>query len=273
MADIIRPIEPFELTQGFGSNPALYAKFGLAGHNGWDLKTKYSDSPLGRRYILASWLSEFYRRGIDPPGYGTFFEVVVRIYATWKLTYAHCFSIEDFKSKTEGQSMAISDNTGNSTGAHLHLTVKRINIVGGKHQVQNYNNGYFGAINPQEFFNEVRRYKADNNKPQPVEGLKIELDEATFTRLVTKSGNRDETWKELGLSEEPVNAKADDAIAAIKGYKNQISTLEKKLTELTSPSTSPPGQPNQTPPTDDSQFKPLFTLFGTTVYVKKGVNE
>lgn len=160
MGDIVTPIVPFELTQGFGGNAAAYAKFGLAGHNGWDFKTKFNDTPKGQRYILASWLSKFYAKGDEGTGgYGKYFQVLVQLQNLYQLTYAHCFSIEAFKEKTEGDHMAISDNTGNSTGAHCHFTVKRGKVVNGVFQADNYNNGYFGAIEPQIFFDELRKAK------------------------------------------------------------------------------------------------------------------
>mgnify|MGYP001565053707 CR=1 FL=1 len=163
MADITRPIEPFELTQGFGVNPQNYAKFGLKGHNGWDLKTKWPDTPKGNRYILSSWLSKFYGSGNEGNyGYGLYFEVTVQLYNLYKLTNAHCSSFESFQERKEAETMGISDNTGNSTGSHLHLTVKRGKIINGKFVYDNGNNGFFGAVNPQEFFDELRRFKKEN---------------------------------------------------------------------------------------------------------------
>lgn len=161
MSDIVRPIEPFELTQGFGGNPAAYKRFGLKGHNGWDIRTKYPDTPKGQRYILSSWFSRFYGKGNEGnDGFGLYFETTIRLNNTYKLTFAHCFSIESFTERKEGEHMAISDNTGNSTGAHLHLTVKRGHFEGNKFVHDNANNGYLGAINPQEFFDELRKFKA-----------------------------------------------------------------------------------------------------------------
>lgn len=134
MADIIRPIEPFELTQGFGGNAAAYARFGLKGHNGWDLRTKFPDTPQGRRSILASWLMEFYKQANEGnDGYGLYFETICKLKSIWKITFGHCHSVDHFVSKNEGENMAISDNTGNSTGPHTHITTKRIKIVDGKH--------------------------------------------------------------------------------------------------------------------------------------------
>lgn len=169
MSDITRPIEPFELTQGFGDNPANYAQFGLKGHNGWDLKTVFLDTPQGRRFILSSWNSKFYGKGNEGNGgYGLYFEVIVELKNTWKLTFAHCLSIENFIEKKEGETMGISDSTGNVTGPHLHLTTKKGKLVNGIFQSDNYNNGYFGAIEPQEFFNELRAVKYPNN-PVPTD--------------------------------------------------------------------------------------------------------
>lgn len=233
MADIFRPIEPFELTQGFGENPASYAKFGLKGHNGWDLRTKLPDTPQGHRDILSSWLSEFYRVGVDPQGYGNFFEVVVKLKSIWKLTYAHCLSIQTFKTRGEGESMAISDNTGNSTGAHLHLTVKRIKIVNGVHETQDNNNGFFGAVDPQQFFDEVRSWKNSGKEPKPEGGLMVQLEEAKFMELVQKSTNRDELYGHLGLPLNPVEPNIDKPKSVIEGYKNLATGLQGQLAAAT----------------------------------------
>lgn len=231
MADIVRPIEPFELTQGFGENPASYAKFGLAGHNGWDFRTKFPDTPEGRRYILASWLMEFYRQGTDPTGYGLFFETVVRLKSIWKLTFGHCHSIEQFTTKNEGDHMAISDNTGNSTGSHLHLTCKRIKIENGVHVVQNYNNGYFGAVNPQEFFDELRAYKLAGGKPPETGGLMVQVDDKVYMTLIDKCNNRDQLYDYLGVPRDPVEATIDKPKAVIEGYKNLATGLQRQLAE------------------------------------------
>lgn len=241
MADIIRPIEPFELTQGFGENPASYARFGLKGHNGWDLRTKFADTPKGHRNIMASWLMEFYRKGNEgSDGYGLFFETVCKLKNTWKLTFAHCLSVENFTAKNEGETMAISDNTGNSTGSHLHLTVKRIKIIDGVHQVQDYNNGYFGAVNPQEYFDELRAYKAANGKPElPKENLTMTIDEKTFTHLVDGATVRKELatyLRENGGSgfDDPDHTPLSTFKSHYQGKQSYITSLENDKKNLQS---------------------------------------
>jgi len=227
MVDITRPIEPFELTQGFGENPSSYVRFGLKGHNGWDFKTKWPDTPKGNRYIMASWVVDFYKQGNEGnDGYGLFFETVCQLYSTWKLTYAHCASVEPFTRTTESQAMGVSDNTGNSTGAHLHLTVKRIKIVNGKHEVQDYGNGYFGAINPQEFFDELRKFKATGKDPKPVDGLLMQIEKELFEKLVTKSTTRDEIVKQLEL---PENSDTDKVLRSLRGIQGLVGSLQSDL--------------------------------------------
>lgn len=231
MADIVRPIEPFELTQGFGENPASYAKFGLKGHNGWDLRTKLPDTPLGHRDIFASWLMKMYRTGIDPQGYGNFFETICQLKSTWKLTYGHCLTIQSFDTRNEGETMAISDNTGNSTGSHLHFTAKRIKIINGTHEVQDYNNGYFGAVNPQEYFDELRAHKKANGSAElPKENLSMTIDDQLFKKLVDGSTVR----KELAiyLKEQGGNGFDDPDNTPLATFKNHYQGKQSYITSL-----------------------------------------
>lgn len=234
-SDIWRPIEPFQLTQGFGENPDAYKRFGLAGHNGWDLKTKYPDTPNGHRSIFASWLSKFYKSGNEGnDGFGLYFEVIVELFNTYKLTYAHCDSFEHFVEKKEGISMGISDNTGNSSGPHLHLTVKRGSIINNMFQSENYNNGYFGAINPQIFFDELREYikKYGRNPISSHNPIMVQVEDTTYAQLVDGATRRKEVAEYLGIpypdsdkaSTEEITSKIEKSINAYKGQASQANS-------------------------------------------------
>src|SRR3989344_6776916 len=233
MADIIRPIKPFELTQSFGENPAAYARFGLKGHNGWDFKTKYPDTPNGFRNILASWLSKFYSQGNEgSDGFGLYFEVIVQLYNTYKLTYAHCNTIQSFQTKNEGEDMAISDNTGNSTGSHLHLTVKKGSLSNGKFNVENYSNGYFGALEPQIFFDELRKYKKEHGTAPAPEGCLVPNTpewRQKYEILVGGATKWAETLKILEITDDPSTTPSDKIKIVVAGYKSRETDQGNKL--------------------------------------------
>lgn len=235
MADIIRPIEPFELTQGFGEHPEWYARFGLKGHNGWDLRTKFPDTPNGFRNILAPWLCKFYVQGNEGnDGYGLYFEVIIQLYNTWKLTLAHCNSIESFQTKNEGETMAISDNTGNSTGSHLHLTVKKGTLSNGKFTNFDNDNGYFGAVEPQIFFDELRKYKKEHGTTTTPEGCLVPNTpewRQKYEVLVGGATKWAETLKILEISDDPSTTPSDKIKSVVAGYKSRETDLANKLME------------------------------------------
>lgn len=219
------PIDPLALTQGFGGNEAIYKKFGLKGHNGWDIKTKYPDTPQGKRNILAPQDVEMYRIGNDPPGYGLFLEVIVKTKNLWKITFAHCHSTPLFINKKQGETIAISDNTGNSTGAHLHITCKRIKIVNGKHEVINYNNGYFGAVDPQEYFDEVKNFNGSNTMPD----TQITIGKEQYEKLVRNASIKEDVYKQLSIVN-PDIASLEDFTRVWAGHKSTVTTLQSQLT-------------------------------------------
>ena len=228
MSDIIRPIEPFLITQGFGDNPKNYAKYNLKGHNGWDLRTKYPDTPDGKRNILSSWESRFYGVGDEgTSGYGKYLEVIVKLYSNWKLTYAHCDSRQEFETKHEGEGMAISDNTGNSTAPHTHFTAKKGSLVNKTFKVLNYNNGYFGAVNPQEFFDELRKFKFGGG--DIVSATTIAVDAKTYEKLVGNSSKWDQVVKYLEIQDNPDETPYPSAEAVIGGFKSRTTDLQNQL--------------------------------------------
>lgn len=221
---VVLPIDPFNLTQEFGVNPDAYKKFGLAGHNGWDVRTIYPDTPAGRRFILATQKSQFYKQAFDGPGYGLYFEVITKAKNTWKHTFAHCNSIETFTEKEQGETMAISDSTGNITGPHLHWTAKKIRIVNGAHEVINYNNGYFGAVNPQEYLDEVRSYTG--SEPMPTTDVTVGKEQ--YEKLVTNARIKEQIAIYLSIVN-PDIAAYDDFVRVIAGFKSRITDLQTQL--------------------------------------------
>lgn len=139
------PIDKVYITQGFGGNKAAYAKFGLAGHNGIDYRTRFIDSPLAHREVLAAKKGKVIEVGDQgKSGYGKF--VRLSHYKDEQTIYGH-MSRQDVKvgqKVAEGQVLGLTGNTGNSTGSHLHFGFRPWNW-------KTLKNGYSGYVNPLTF--------------------------------------------------------------------------------------------------------------------------
>lgn len=112
------------VTQWYGINPQWYNKFGLPGHEGLDMRATDSTP------IYAGADGEVYRVAAEASAGGNY-GIHVRVQTvvdgkTYKHIYCHFKKAEvrvgDKVSR--GQVLGLADNTGNSTGAHLHLTLK-----------------------------------------------------------------------------------------------------------------------------------------------------
>jgi murein DD-endopeptidase MepM/ murein hydrolase activator NlpD len=165
------PIDGFNLlsynkgpvTQYFGENPALYARFGMKGHNGIDCVAPHG-SPL---YAIED--AEIVEVKNDPAGYGKH----VRFIAgdnEWTYGHCHTISVRVGQQVKAGEQIATMGNTGfvvsGATpfwkvnpfrGTHLHCGLRKIkrsrkgwSYPGSslKFDVLNYNNGYKGSIDP-----------------------------------------------------------------------------------------------------------------------------
>jgi len=140
---------PFRLvTQPFGANPQLYARFGLPGHEGLDIR-----APNGTPISAAAdgTLTHVGRRSTSDP-YGYHIRIQhKRPDAEYMTLYAHLTNDSSRAKKgdtvNQGQVIALADATGNvmppgSAGAHLHFGLKRIGLQ----------DAYHGYIDPLPFF-------------------------------------------------------------------------------------------------------------------------
>ena len=153
--------------------------------------------------------------------------------------------------KNEGESMAISDNTGFSTGSHLHLTTKRIKMVRGKVVVLDHGNGYFGAVNPQEFFDEVREAK-HNIKPEPsMDPLNYVPTKKDYERLAVWHKKPTESWTVEDIirewrvekeQQEQLNIDLETAGGLVIDAQKKALGLQGKVTDLTGKNTGLTGK-------------------------------
>ena len=117
--------DPKVVTQWYGINPQWYNRFGLPGHEGLDFRA------LDGTPIFAAAEGDVTRVETDPESgpYG----IHVRIQhdhptGVFKTVYAHFRRtlVEVGDHVVAGRQIGLSDNTGNSSGAHLHITLKRV---------------------------------------------------------------------------------------------------------------------------------------------------
>lgn len=113
------------ITQAFGANPQVYNKFGLPGHEGLDFV-----APLGSEiYAVADgFVSDIRLDGNSSPmqlPYGN--QVRVQHDDGYETIYAHLDQVVVVRGQwvRAGELIALADDTGNSTGSHLHLTLKK----------------------------------------------------------------------------------------------------------------------------------------------------
>jgi murein DD-endopeptidase MepM/ murein hydrolase activator NlpD len=139
---LLIPIDKVFITQSFGANPKAYAKYGLPGHNGVDFRTKFIDSPLGHRYVTASADGIVNIVRADAAGYGTHIRIT---HKDGSMTiYGHLAKSYVSKGQTvkAGQRIGLTDNTGSSTGSHLHWEFR---LAGWEKKTAKE---YCGAVNP-----------------------------------------------------------------------------------------------------------------------------
>jgi murein DD-endopeptidase MepM/ murein hydrolase activator NlpD len=164
--ELFYPTKPLGFNQKFGNPAPLYTKQGMKGHNGIDFLAKHGQP------VYASHDGEIVYSGADAnEGWG----VVLRttepmeymgnvsdgIYgnqAYFKTIYWHLIKTIPVKVGQKikaGDLIGYADNTGASSGDHLHFGLKP------QRQGENdwtwanifQDNGYFGAVDAQPYFN------------------------------------------------------------------------------------------------------------------------
>jgi len=113
------------VTQSFGKRPEYYGQFGFPGHEGIDLA-----APMGTPYYAAAPGTVLKvtdkRRDGKPSAYG--WHVIIDHGNGFSTLYAHAsakVAVKNGDKVNAGQIIAFSGNTGNSSGPHLHMTVKK----------------------------------------------------------------------------------------------------------------------------------------------------
>ncbi len=115
------PTDYRRINQHFGANPPNYAQFGLPGHEGVDIT-----APTGSN-IYAVAPGTVTRARTNPLGHNYGIHVRVQHKDGFSTTYAHFErAIVSVGQRVKaGDILGKADDTGNSFGSHLHITLKR----------------------------------------------------------------------------------------------------------------------------------------------------
>jgi len=113
------------ITQEFGARPEFYAKFGLPGHEGIDFEAPESSE----LYAIADGVVSDVRPDGDSDPVGKPYGNNCASSTTKDIPPFMHTCRTSFAQKGQpvqaGQLIGLSGNTGNSFGAHLHLTIKK----------------------------------------------------------------------------------------------------------------------------------------------------
>jgi murein DD-endopeptidase MepM/ murein hydrolase activator NlpD len=118
---LLWPVKYTEITQGFGENPDIYRRWGLPGHEGIDIhaprNTKVRACADGEVYMVHD--------GSGNHPYGI--HVRIRHAGGFKTIYAHLnkATVHTGQQVQAGKKIGLADSTGNASGSHLHLTLKK----------------------------------------------------------------------------------------------------------------------------------------------------
>ena len=152
---ICRALNSNIITQGFNSNPEMvefYKKYGMSNHGGIDFWAKDGE----KIYWDGSIRGQVLNTEIDSNG-----GLGVNIITEEEVIYKHRFwHLKEFKCQAgqileSGDLIGLQDNTGVSTGTHLHRDVKEMVRENGVLKIKYPNNGTFGTIDFTPFFTNI----------------------------------------------------------------------------------------------------------------------
>jgi murein DD-endopeptidase MepM/ murein hydrolase activator NlpD len=108
------------INQGFAANPQIYSKWGLPGHEGLDLR-----APMNTN-IYAGFTGVVFQVVTDPNVHPYGKHIRIRHEGGYRTVYAHLAQtlVKEGDVVKSKQLIGKADSTGNSTGSHLHLTLK-----------------------------------------------------------------------------------------------------------------------------------------------------
>ena len=153
---LLWPTVEKRVTQRFGVNAHIYSKFGLPAHGGLDLA-----APMNSKLFAVTDM-KCTRVDVESqhPSYGWSVRFEFKHAGfTYEVTYAHL--IKPAKVRVgdvvqRGAVIGFADSTGNSTGSHLHIMLKKYGATARKENVYNGVQWPFDIVDVTPYFAELR---------------------------------------------------------------------------------------------------------------------
>jgi septal ring factor EnvC (AmiA/AmiB activator) len=187
----------FPLTQEFNDSCCRdsYTQFGLKGHNGLDY-----GCPTGTK-ILAPHDGKIIEATLDPKGYGIYVKIENTIEGS-VLAHLKEYRVGVGDGVKEGDLVGYSDNSGNSTGQHLHWGYYRF--------PRDRKNGFNGYIDQTSYIGSTLSFD-----------IQAELDKCVFSR--------NSHWDDLLKIKEALVVVGEYSLTAILTRIDQLSVIELQL--------------------------------------------
>lgn len=234
----------YKITQGYGENPDYYKQFGLKSHEGVDLIPEDSDWDV---YAIEG--GEVVRDVDDPRIGGAYGNLVVILNRETRRAWWYAHNVNNMVSIGDvikaGQKIARMGATGNVTGPHLHLGLRKSDKNG---NALNTNNGNLGFIDPipvmkelevpedplTDFEEEIKRLNEE------IDGLRAsrdrrklqysELEERCITETKAKQQTIEQQEKQISLLNEQLTNNTIQYQQLQKGYEAEV-TDKKTISE------------------------------------------
>jgi hypothetical protein len=234
--------QDFRITQGFGENPSTYSWIkdingvSIKGHNGIDFGYAGNNSvelfnpfPTGHDVVIS-------KVGWDEKGYGWYIRIWDKT-QRFVILMAHGMKAlkQEWESVKYNEMVMIGDNTGWSTGPHLHLAGYYVDEAGSK---LNRTNGYDGFVNLMDtsqfnWVDEIKDWKEyflfDVTKQLP-EDIYVGLNfiKATNFPRETSLDSIHRIWNEIYIDAEHINALNDNLEEVNKNLNDEITLAQTK---------------------------------------------
>jgi hypothetical protein len=204
----------YRISQVFAARPDFYKKFGFAGHEGLDLVS------LGNWDVYAVEDGEVVRDVEDPrlfDGYGNLIVIWNRENRrAWWYAHNEENAVHLGQTVKKGDRISRTGLTGNTSGKHLHLAVRYSDE---NRNPINTNNGYKGFVDPLPLLVQL-------NKGGFMPEATMQIDAATFSKLVGNSEKWDKTVKYVEVSTHPDSTPFEDVQRVVAGLKSRVTDLQ-----------------------------------------------